>query len=235
MIEHCSFSSRAMDLSRKRLVSFAVRSFILGSILGSIIMNRQHILLSLVLLSTSGIASLFTAIDASAQATKTASVRFVCGKDSLGAPATMVEPLSSQKPSIPVIRWTSKYFASAGFPPAKRCEMVSKKFQDAYTKNPNFVFTTAILKGEPVVCSAANRGGACETMLYTIKRGAQDPIITMLRLEKVRAGASGALNESSGGSGEASVGVQELLTNLLSNNQSSTTPAQQGVKPKGLW
>ncbi len=197
-------------------------------------MKKQHIFLGLALLCTSGVASFFTAIAASAQA-KPASVRFACGKDAQGAPATVVESLSSQKPPIPVIRWTSKFFVSAGFPPAKRCEMVSQKFQDAYTKNPNFVFTTAISKGEPVVCSAASRGGACETMLYTIKRGAQDPIITMMRLEKVRTGASGALNESSGGGGEASVGVQDLLTNLLSRSQSSSAPAQQGTKIKGLW
>jgi Circadian oscillating protein COP23 len=197
-------------------------------------MKKQHIFLCLALLSTSGVASFFTANAASAQA-KPAAVRFVCGKDAQGAPATMVEPLSAQKSPVPVIRWTSKFFVSAGFPPAKRCEMVSRKFQDAYIKNPNFVFTTAISKGEPVVCSAASRGGACETILYTIKRGAQDPIITMMRLEKVRAGASGALNESSGGGGEASVGVQDLLTNLLSRNQSSSTLVPQGTKPNGLW
>ncbi len=197
-------------------------------------MKKQHIFLALALLSTSGVASLYTAIAASAQA-KPAAVRFVCAKDAKGAPSTMVESLAAKKPAIPVNRWTSSYFNGAGFTPAKRCEMVSKKFQDAYIKNPNFVFTTAISKGEPIVCAAATRGGACETMLYTIKRGAQDPIITMMRLEKVRAGASGALNESSGGGGEASVGVQDLLTNLLSRNQSSSTLIPQGTKLNGLW
>jgi Circadian oscillating protein COP23 len=198
-------------------------------------MNRQHIFLGLALLSTSGMASLFTAINASAE-TKPAAVRFVCGKDAKGTPATMVESLVAQRHAVPVIRWTSSYFNNAGFTPAKRCAMVSQKFQDAYSKNPNFVFTTAISNGEPVVCSAASRGGACETMLYTIKRGAQDPIITMLRLEKVRAGASGALNESSsGGSGEASVGVQDLLKKLLETDQSSAASVQQDVIRKGLW
>jgi Circadian oscillating protein COP23 len=214
---------------------FSVKSFILGHVLGNIIMKKQYIFLALALLSTSGVASLYSALAASAQATKPASVRFVCGKNAQGAPATVVEPLSGQKPAVPVISWTSKFFVGAGFPPAKRCEIVSKKFQDAYTKNPNFVFTTAISKGEPVVCSSASRGGACETILYTIKRGAQDPIITMLRLEKVRAGASGALNESSSGGGESSVGVQDLLTNLLSRNQSSSTSAYPGKKANGLW
>jgi Circadian oscillating protein COP23 len=197
-------------------------------------MKKQHIFLGLALLSTSGITSLVTAISASAQS-KPAAVRFICGKDAKGAPSTMVESLAATKPAVPVIRWTSPYFNKAGFTPAKRCEMVSQKFQDAYVKNPNFVFTTAISNGEPVVCAAATRAGACETMLYTIKRGVQDPIITMLRLEKVRAGASGALNESSSGGGEASVGVQDLLTKLLNRNQSSATPAQQSTKIKGLW
>jgi Circadian oscillating protein COP23 len=200
-------------------------------------MNRQHIFLGLALLSTSGMMSLFTAIHASAQAKPAAAVRFVCGKDANGAPSTVVESIGTQKPSVPVIRWTSKYFEKSGYTPTKRCEMVSKKFQDAYAKNPNFVFTTAISNGEPVVCAAASRGGACDIMLYTIKRGVQDPIVTMLRLEKVRAGASGALNESSSGGGgeEASVGVQDLLTKLLETNQSSTAPVQQGTIRKGLW
>jgi hypothetical protein len=197
-------------------------------------MKKHHIFLGLALLSTSGVTSLVTALTASAQS-KPAAVRFICGKDAKGAPSTMVESLAATKPAVPVIRWTSSYFNGAGFTPAKRCEMVSQKFQDAYVKNPNFVFTTAISKGEPVVCAAATRGGACETILYTIKRGAQDPIITMLRLEKVRAGASGALNESSSGGGEASVGVQDLLAKLLNRNQSSATPAQHGTKIKGLW
>jgi hypothetical protein len=196
-------------------------------------MKIQHIFLGLAFLVTSGGANLLTAISASAQATP-AAVRFICGKDARGVSATMVESLSAKRPAVSVIRWTSAYFSGSGYTPAKRCEMVSKKFQDAYTKNPNFVFTTAILKGEPVVCSAASRGGACETMLYTIKRGAQDPIITMLRLEKVRAGAAGPINESAGGGGEASVGVQDLLANLL-RDQSSATPVQQNTRPKGLW
>jgi Circadian oscillating protein COP23 len=143
--------------------------------------------------------------------------RFFCGK-SAGVPATMVVPNNKRKPPVPIIRWTSAYFNGAGFSPAVRCGMVSQKFQQAYTNNSNFVFTTSIFNGEPIVCAAERSGGACSMMLYTIKRGVQDPITTMLRLEKVRAGASGALNESSNGSSEPSyVGVQDLIANVSDN------------------
>jgi Circadian oscillating protein COP23 len=197
-------------------------------------MKRRHAFLGLALLSTSGAVHFLSAIPASAQA-KPANVRFFCGKDAKGTPATMVKPLSAQRSSIPVVRWTSAYFSSAGFPPAKRCEVASKQFQDAYTKNPNFVFTTAILRGESVICAAPNRGGACETVLYTIKRGAQDPILTMMRLEKVRTGAAGPLNESSDGGVETSVGVQDLLNRLLEQKQSSASIVEQTSTIKALW
>jgi hypothetical protein len=166
----------------------------------------------LTFLSISGPAVILTVAPSQAESTP----RFFCGK-SAGVPATMVVPNNRRKPPVPVIRWTSAYFNGAGFSPIVRCGMVSQKFQQAYDNNSNFVFTTSIANGEPVICAAERSGGACSMMLYTVKRGVQDPIVTMLRLEKVRAGASGALNESSLGgatSEPSSVGVQDLIAKI---------------------
>jgi hypothetical protein len=149
------------------------------------------------------------------------SARFFCGRDAQGAPATVVAPANKLRPPVVLIRWKSKFFNGAGYTPQTRCAIVSKKFQDAYAKNANFVFTTTIANGESVICAAESRGGTCNTLLYTIKRGYQDPILTMLRLEQTRAGASGALNESSSGSSaveSAYVGVQDLIANVSADN-----------------
>lgn len=213
-------------------------------------MKKTFIASVLTFLSISGLAVVSTVAPSQAESTP----RFFCGK-SAGVPATMVVPNNKRKPPVPIIRWTSDYFNGAGFSPAVRCGMVSQKFQQAYDNNSNFVFTTSISNGEPVICAAERSGGACSMMLYTIKRGVQDSIATMLRLEKVRAGASGALNESStGASSESSyVGVQDLIAKVSEDapevagtstavsqpNPSSTMPAAlpSGVTPTplSLW
>ncbi len=210
-------------------------------------MNRQTIASFLSLLSLTGIAVVLPSQPSNAQVP----VRFFCGQ-SQGAPATMVERIDKSKPASVIVRWTSDYFTASGFSPATRCAMVSQKFQEAYAKNQNFVFTTSIENGHPVVCSAESRGGACTTTLYTIKKGKQDPILTMLRLDKVRTGAAGPLNESSGGasSEQGYVGVQDVIANVLDNAPDIATTAPKSVpapikdtplpsginpKPLSLW
>ena len=176
--------------------------------------------------------------------------RFFCGRDLQGAPATVVQPANPAKPPVVLIRWKSRFFEGAGYTPAIRCAIVSKKFQDAYTKNPNFVFTTTVANSEPVICSADSRGGTCKTLLYTVKRGYQDPILTMLRLEQTRAGASGPMNESSSGSssssanGTAYVSVQDLIAKVSADDSQAAptvvsprptliTPKSSAVQPSG--
>jgi Circadian oscillating protein COP23 len=183
-----------------------------GLSLGSMVVKQTLIASVLTFLSISGSAVVVTVVPSQAESAP----RFFCGK-SAGVPATMVVPNNKRKPPVPIIRWTSAYFNGAGFSPAVRCGMVSQKFQQAYDNNSNFVFTTSISNGEPIVCAAERSGGACSMMLYTVKRGVQDPITTMLRLEKVRAGASGAINESSSGGAADEptyVGVQDLIAKV---------------------
>lgn len=194
-------------------------------------MKPQHVCLSLILASATSTAQLMSTVPESAQA-QTAEVKFFCSQAADGVPSTMVKPTSPQEAAVPIIRWTSAYFSKAGYSPTKRCEIVSQKFQDAYTKNPNFVFITSVSKGESVICATSRSGGACETMLYTVKRGVQDPILTLLRLEKVRSGAAGPINESS--TTASSVGIKDLIRKLQAQNQPSTTPLGQRQKPKAL-
>jgi hypothetical protein len=182
-------------------------------------MKPQPLVLATALM-TMGILSIKPVESAHAQG-----ARFFCGRDAQGAPATVVQPANSLRSPVVLIRWKSKFFNSAGYTPTTRCAIVSKKFQDAYAKNSNFVFTTTIANGEPVICAAQSRGGACNTLLYTVKRGYQDPILTMLRLEQTRTGASGPINESSTGSSTvepAYVGVQDLIAKVSQDNSQTT-------------
>ncbi|NJM76328.1 MAG: hypothetical protein HC852_11720 [Acaryochloridaceae cyanobacterium RU_4_10] len=205
-------------------------------------MKQTLIASVLTFLSISGPAVILTVAPSQAESAP----RFFCGK-SAGVPATMVVPNNKRKPPVPVIRWTSAYFNGAGFSPIVRCGMVSQKFQQAYDNNSNFVFTTSIANGEPVICAAERSGGACSMMLYTVKRGVQDPIVTMLRLGKVRAGASGPLNESSNGatSEPSSVGVQDLIAKVSEDapevagtstdvSQPNPSPTMPAALPSGI-
>lgn len=199
-------------------------------------MKRQKLALAAAFLTVGSALAMVPTDSAQAQAK---SARFFCGRDVKGAPATMVEPINKSRQPAVLVRWTSSFFNGSGYTPATRCAIVSKKFQDAYTKNPNFVFTTAIANSEPVICAAESRGGACTTLLYTVKRGYQDPILTMLRLEQARAGASGPLNESTGGgsSENSYVGVQDLIANVLGSSNANVaptaaTPKSTAVTPK---
>jgi Circadian oscillating protein COP23 len=195
-------------------------------------MKPQPLALTFALLTMGSTLAMMPVESAHAQ-----SARFFCGRDANGAPATVVEPANKVRPPVVLIRWKSKFFNGAGYTPQTRCAIVSKKFQDAYAKNPNFVFTTTIANGESVICSADSRGGTCNTLLYTIKRGYQDPILTMLRLEQTRAGAAGALNESSSGGSTvepAYVGVQDLMAKVFADNAKATpvVAAPKSVLPK---
>ncbi|WP_404789819.1 COP23 domain-containing protein [Altericista sp. CCNU0014] len=194
-------------------------------------MKRQKLALAIAFVTLS---STLAAIPIESVWAQAKSARFFCGRDATGSPATMVEPANKARKPVVLIRWKSRFFDGAGYNPAYRCAVVSKKFQDAYTKNPNFVFTTTIANSEPVICAAESRGGACTTLLYTVKRGYQDPILTMLRLEQTRAGASGPLNESSGSSSSEPgyVGVQDLIANVLESSSSTLpTPTSAISKP----
>jgi hypothetical protein len=192
-------------------------------------MKSQKLAFAAALMTLGSAFAVMSAESVQAQAT---SARFFCGRDATGSPATMVEPANKARRPVVLIRWKSRFFDGAGYTPKTRCAIVSKKFQDAYAKNPNFVFTTTVANSEPVICSAESRGGTCTTLLYTVKRGYQDPILTMLRLEQTRAGASGPINESSSGSSSEPgyVGVQDLIANVFGNS-SSAAPAAASSKP----
>ena len=117
---------------------------------------------------------------------------FYCGQAS-GAPATLAKTASGK--SVPVIRWTSSTFNSAGWNQSKRCQVVSERFE-LYRKQGSLKYlTTGRMNGQAVICTAARKGGPCAGLLYTLKPG-QDPTKTLAELLDVRTKAKGPLNET---------------------------------------
>ena len=77
---------------------------------------------------------------------------------------------------LPVVNWFSEYFSGSGYTPETRCHMVTLKFQKAYDYNSLGFVTTGVVRGLPVVCATAVRGGCPEgNVLFTLKPGANVP------------------------------------------------------------
>jgi hypothetical protein len=206
-------------------------------------MMQRKIASALCIAGLMGGAVVWTMQPAQAQAK---SVRFFCGKDRTGKLATMVQPVNQSKPGAPIVRWVSGFFSGKGYTPEKRCTEVSQRFQTAFNANPSFTFTATRVNGSPVICASTRKGGPCQTLLYTLKPGVQDPITTMMRLEKVRVGASGPLNESTSSSVPSEpqeFGIQALIDQALNAAPETPAPSQtkpnlqstEPVTPKALW
>lgn len=110
---------------------------------------------------------------------------------------------------VPIIRWTSTDMSDSGFTPEKRCEVVSKKFEDFRSQGTLRFITSGKENGLPVICVALERGGPCFGTLYTLKNK-QDASQTLKRLINVRRGASGPLYES-GGQERLYINFEELM------------------------
>jgi Circadian oscillating protein COP23 len=93
-------------------------------------------------------------------------VKFICSEKYQSVPTTFVWTAQSKKP---IIKWTTQRFP--GFPPGKRCQMVSAKFDEAYRNGNLFYLTNAVKNGQPVICAMREYRGSCSTILMTLSRG----------------------------------------------------------------
>lgn len=165
-----------------------------------------------------------------AQQTVEASVTargFVCSS-AAGAPATNVVTADGRQ--VPVIRWTSSTFSDAGWSQQRRCQEVSARFDGFFKQGRLAYITTGRMNGLPVICTAANNGGACDGLLYTLKPG-QDATSTLKNLLEIRVKARGPLNETTS---RLYVSLNDLVSTAQANAGSGVTP----VPAKGgtaLW
>lgn len=116
---------------------------------------------------------------------------FFCGTFK-GVPTTMAK---TAKSNVPIIIWESSDFEKAGYPPEKRCQIVSNKFQEHYIKgNGVFYLTTGRKNGENIICVAQLEKGPCADQLFTLKRDA-NPRQILQQLVQIRDRGSGPLNQ----------------------------------------
>ncbi|MFB2917867.1 DUF1822 family protein [Aerosakkonema funiforme] len=117
---------------------------------------------------------------------------FSC-KNNNGVPTTVV---STHRGNISLIRWAYNLGSEAGYRPEKRCEEVSKRFQQYYNQGVlNFV-TTGRQSNQNIVCVSSEKGGACRGMLFTLKPS-DNPNQVIQQMFDVASYASGPIEQSS--------------------------------------
>jgi len=124
--------------------------------------------------------------------------RFACGINQ-DVPATLA--ILADGTSVPVIRYKSNAFESAGFSAQKRCEEISDRFQYYNERREIDFMTVGKINGQNVICVTRQEGGDCsrdlksEGLLITIRPGV-NPRTTLTQLINVRLQAGSALSET---------------------------------------
>lgn len=160
--------------------------------------------------------------------------KFVCGTWE-GVPSTIAK---TAKGDVPLIRWVSDHFNSAGFDSQKRCQIVSKKFQQYYNDGSLKYLTTGRKNGNNIVCVAPSENAPCKGQLFTLKPGS-NPGETLKQLMAIRSQASGAkpINESSD---RVYISIDSYLEEAIAANTNNSQPGVQktaspAAKPESLW
>lgn len=68
--------------------------------------------------------------------------------------------------TVPIIGWKTNAFGN--YPPQKRCEEVSKRFQEAYDNGSLNYITNGTINKQTVICTALKDKGECHTLLMTL-------------------------------------------------------------------
>jgi hypothetical protein len=104
----------------------------------------------------------------------------------------------NEKAKKPIVVWKQEDFSGNGYPPKVRCEQVSPRFQEAYENGSFKYLTHGTMNEQPVVCTASEVGGDCNTLLITLKHQ-DDAEQTLEQLSNILLGyASAPLQQSSG-------------------------------------
>lgn len=95
-------------------------------------------------------------------------------------------------PYVPIIAWKSDSFPSSEWTPKRRCDQVSKKFQQFHEQGRLNYLTTGKLNGLGVICAA--KPGECNknNILFSVRPGV-NPTTVLAELEDIREGKSSDL------------------------------------------
>ncbi len=98
-------------------------------------------------------------------------VQFVCSQSYDNISGTYVPSTLAWNPNNkkPIVIWKSEDHSGNGFPPQKRCEEISPRFQAAYDNGSLKYITSGIMNGQPVICTARLVGDDCATLLITLR------------------------------------------------------------------
>lgn len=146
-----------------------------------------------------GILAANTVVLAPAPAQAQTEGKFYCGKsyDPLSKkyiPTTLKSSPDREKPLV-VIIWKSEYFSQ--YAPQKRCNLVSPKFQAAYTAGKLEYLVTGTHKGNgaPIVCAVKNQGDSCDdsNLLFTLKPYTNDASVLKQLMGNIEGGEAGPI------------------------------------------
>lgn len=104
----------------------------------------------------------------------------------------------AQRGKIAIVRWKYKWFENSKYKPQQRCEEVSSRFQTAYNNLSLQYLTNGTQNNQPVICTARQTGGACDTTLLTL-RPEDDSLEILTQLSDVLKGRGGPPVEHSSG------------------------------------
>ncbi|NER36677.1 MAG: hypothetical protein F6J93_22285 [Oscillatoria sp. SIO1A7] len=117
---------------------------------------------------------------------------FYCGTVD-GKPTTLAR---TSRGNIPMIHWETEYFSGSGWTPQKRCEEVSRRFQEFNEKGWLAYLTTGELNGYNVICVTEEPGEHSDRyqlgeagMLMTLRNEEDNPSKVLRELMEVRDGA----------------------------------------------
>jgi Circadian oscillating protein COP23 len=140
-------------------------------------------------------------------------VRFYCGQsfdtDQKKILPTTFVATSARAESIAIIRWKSGF---GGYSPQVRCNMVSTKFQSAWTGG-NLKFIKAGVSnqtGQGIICGTADLQQKCDEsqMLFTLKNH-QDAKSIITSINSIKSGK--IRNPLLQSSGDSSVDLEQLI------------------------
>lgn len=163
-------------------------------------MQKQSFIISLGLTVVTSLTSLAVSLSPSFSQSNSATsqpdkVTFFCqpmfdAASGERIPAT-VAWIPERKGHVRFIGWKSEYFNKSGWTPEKRCQEVTKKFQEFYAQGRLNYLSYGKRNGNPVICAFANQGETCNDInqLFTVKSGS-DPREVIQRIMDIAEGKS---------------------------------------------
>ncbi|MEY2857169.1 MAG: hypothetical protein RLZZ74_1481 [Cyanobacteriota bacterium] len=157
--------------------------------------NKLNKLFSVIAVSTGLAISGITLNSESAKAQE--QVKFVCAP-SFDQQTNQQLPTTfawTSRGKIAIVRWETTAFKN--YSPQTRCEKVSPRFQEAYENGGINFLMNGQMNQQPVICTAQESGGECDTLLMTLRKN-DNPIPILTQLQEVLNGRQvGAVRHSS--------------------------------------